>query len=70
MKAGEVMKIPETPDRPYRVYNREGRLMESRPANLPLPPHMERSLLDAGYTIKVNGKKITKKSLESKGVNK
>lgn len=61
------MNIPESPDRPIRVYNREGRLMESRPESLPIPPKTMKSMLDNGYVIKIHGKRITKKSLEMKG---
>lgn len=59
-------KIPESPERPYRVYDRDGRLAESRPASLRHPPHIELSMIEAGYTIKLNGKKITKKEITKK----
>lgn len=29
------------------------------------PKHVERQLMDAGYTIKLHGKKITKKEINS-----
>lgn len=58
------MKIPESPDRPYCIYNRDGRLMESRPASLRYPPEIELGMIEAGYTIKLNGKRITKKEIK------
>ena len=60
------MKIPESPERPYRIYDRDGRLMESRPASLRHPPEIELSMIESGYTIKLNGKKITKKEITKK----
>lgn len=59
-------KIPESPERPYRVYDRDGRLMESRPASLRYPPEIELSIINAGYTIKLNGKRILKKEISKK----
>lgn len=58
-------KIPESPDRPYRIYNRDGQLVESRPASLRYPPEIELGIIDAGYTIKLNGKRITKKEIKN-----
>ncbi len=57
------MKTPDSIELTYKVYNRDGRLMESRPASLRHPPEIERSMIEAGYTIKLNGKKITKKEI-------
>ena len=45
---------------PYKVYNRDGRLMFQTKEGR-YPKAIERSLLEAGYTIKINGKRITKK---------
>lgn len=47
----------------YKVYDREGRLVFQAPAALRYPKATERSLLEAGYTIKLNGKRITKKEV-------
>ena len=60
------MKTPETLELTYKIYNREGRLMESRPASLRYPPEIERSMMEAGYSIKINGRKITKKEIMKK----
>ena len=61
------MKKPiETPERPYRIYDRDGRLMESRPESLRYPRSTELSILNAGYTIKLNNRKITKKETQNR----
>lgn len=57
------MKTPETPELNYKIYNREGRPMESRPESLRYPPEIELGMIAAGYTIKLNGKKLTKKEI-------
>ena len=55
-----------TTDRPYRIYDRDGRLVESRPESLRYPRKIELSILNAGYTIKLNDRKITKKETQSR----
>lgn len=50
----------------YKIYDRDGRLMESRPESMRYPPEIELSILNAGCTIKINGKKITKKEIQKK----
>ena len=49
-------------DTMYRVY-RDGQLMMSCPPNLRYPKKTEISLIENGYTIKLNGKKLTKKEI-------
>lgn len=61
-----MKKIPESPNRPYRIYDPGGRLAESRPESLRYPKKTELSILNAGYTIKINGKKITKKEIQAR----
>jgi len=48
---------------PYQVY-RDGVLMLSAPESCRYPKHVELQLMDAGYTIKLHGKKISKKEIK------
>ena len=50
-------------DYAYKVYNRDGRQVLSAPESCRYDRETERSLQAAGYTIKLNGKRITKKEL-------
>lgn len=50
----------------YQVYNRDGRLMMSCPEKMRYTKKTELNLLAAGYTIKLNGKKITKKEVQER----
>lgn len=59
-----MKKNPDQIERNYEVY-RDGRLMERRPVELRYPRETELILLGAGYTIKINGKRITKKELKN-----
>ena len=52
-------------DYPYVVYNSAGALVMQSTESCRYPKETERSLLDAGYTIKLHGKKITKKEIKS-----
>ncbi len=56
---------PTTKELTYKIYNRDGRLMESRPESLRHPPEVELSMIEAGCTIKLNGKRITKKEIKN-----
>ena len=49
---------------PYKVY-RDGECLMEAPESCRYPKAIERSLLDAGYTIKLHGKRITKKEVNS-----
>lgn len=49
---------------PYKVY-RDGECVMAATESCRYPKHIEKSLLDAGYTIKLHGKKITKKEINS-----
>lgn len=53
---------------PYQVYL-DGVLKLSAPESCRYPKETERSLLDAGYTIKLHGKKITKKEVKTCSTN-
>ena len=47
----------------YQVFNRDGRLIMSCPEKMRYKKSTELSLIEHGYTIKLNGKKITKKEI-------
>lgn len=49
---------------PYKVY-RDGDCLMEATESCRYPKHVERQLLDAGYTIKLHGKRITKKEVSS-----
>lgn len=55
-----------TEDRTYKVYDRNGRAVLAAPLECRYPKEIERSLLEAGYTIKLNGKRVTKKEVNAK----
>lgn len=48
---------------PYKVWDRFGNLVLQATADSRYSKETERSLLDAGYTIKLGDKKITKKDV-------
>ena len=48
---------------PYKVYDSSGRLMMQATESCRYDRETERSILQAGYTIKLNGKRITKKEV-------
>lgn len=51
---------------PYKVYDRNGKpLLQAAECRRP-PKDEELSLLDAGCTIKLHGKKITKKEVQNR----
>lgn len=49
---------------PYQVYNPAGTLVLQAPVNCRYPRTRERQLLDAGYTIRLEGKKILKRDVK------
>lgn len=53
-------------EKTYKVYDRDGVLRMSAPEELRYPPEIELSIVNAGYSIKLNGKKITKKELQER----
>lgn len=59
-------------DFPYEVFNPEGRKIVIAPEGCRYPRHIELDMLDAGYTIRLHGKKITKTELrkETNGNNR
>lgn len=50
-------------DYPYKVY-KDGRPVMQAPESCRYDKKTERSLLDAGYTIKLHGTRITKKEVK------
>lgn len=54
----------------YKVYDRNGRRVLSAPESCRYDRKTEQSLLAAGYTIKLNGKRITKKELAETATKK
>lgn len=49
---------------PYKVY-RDGELLMQAPESHRYPKLVELAMLEAGYTIKLHGKKITKKEIKN-----
>lgn len=45
---------------PYQVFDPSGRLVLDSDVRCRYPRNMEMSLLDAGYAVKIAGKKLTK----------
>lgn len=50
-------------DYPYQVFSPTGQPLMEAPVSCRYPRKVELSILDAGYTIKLNGKRITKAEL-------
>ena len=50
-------------DFPYQVFNPFGQTVMHAPESCRYPRHVELSILEAGYTIRLHGKKITKTEL-------
>lgn len=47
-----------------------GNVIMEAPESCRYPPRVELSLLEAGYTIKLNGKKLTKAEIKKRGDRK
>ena len=52
-------------DYPYKVFDPCGVPVMSAPEELRYPRNLELEMLAAGYTIRLHGRKITKKELKS-----
>ena len=48
---------------PYQIISPEGRPMMEAPESCRYPRRLELSMLEAGYTIRLHGKRITKTDL-------
>ena len=53
----------DSQEQTYVVYNPDGRMMMQTSISSRYDRESERILLDAGYTIKINGKRLTKKEV-------
>ena len=53
-------------EKKYIVYDRDGKPVLSAPVSCRYDRATERSLIEAGYTIKIGGKRVTKKEVTSK----
>lgn len=51
-------------DLPYKIWDRFGNLVLQTTEDCRYSKETERGLLDAGYTIKLHGKRITKKEVK------
>lgn len=52
---------------PYQVFNPDGVGIMQAPEKCRYPRRIELSLLEAGYSIRLNGKRITKTELRKEG---
>ena len=50
----------------YVVYDRDGRAKMCAPLSCRYDRETERNLLQAGYVIRINGKKLTKKEVKGR----
>lgn len=50
----------------YRVYDKDGRCRMSTTVGCRYPKDVEMDLLEAGYVIKIDGKKLTKKEVRER----
>lgn len=50
----------------YRVYDKDGICRMSTTVGCRYPPDIEMSLLENGYTVKIDGKKLTKKDVRER----
>lgn len=48
---------------PYVIVNAAGVIVCQAPVGFRYPRHIEKSMQDSGYTIYLNGKKITKREV-------
>lgn len=56
-------------DYPYKVYNPAGVLVMQTPESCRYSMRVELSILDAGYTIRLHGKRITKTAIRKETTN-
>lgn len=61
-----MAKTDTLDERPYKVYNSAGQLMMSCPEKMRYKKSTELNLIEHGYTIKLHGKKITKKEINER----
>lgn len=51
----------------YEVFNPDGQKVMIAPESCRYPRHIELDILEAGYTIRLHGKRITKTELRKEG---
>ena len=54
----------------YQVFDRQGACIMAAPASCRYPARVERSILEAGYTIRLNGKRVTKSDIRKESKTK
>ena len=57
-------------DHPYRIFDPSGGIVLSAPECCRYSRSIESSILEAGYTIKLNGRKLTKTEVKKRGDRK
>ena len=55
---------------PYQVIGPDGAILLQAPEDLRYSPGIEQTMLETGYTIILNGKKLTQKELRKRGGKK
>lgn len=55
---------------PYRVYDSSGQQVLESDTRCRYPRHIELSMLDAGYAIRIDGKKLTKTEIRKDSASK
>lgn len=53
-------------EKAYKVYDRDGRCRMSTTVGCRYPKEVEMDLLEAGYVIKIDGKKLAKKDVRER----
>ena len=61
-----VLREVTMDDKPYKVYDREGRQVCQRTETLRYSKEIELSILKSGHTIKLHGKRITQKMVNDR----
>lgn len=54
----------------YQVFDRQGACIMAAPASCRYPARVELSILEAGYTIRLNGKRVTKSDIRKESKTK
>lgn len=54
----------------YQVFDRQGVCIMAAPASCRYPARVELSILEAGYTIRLNGKRVTKSDIRKESKTK
>ena len=54
----------------YQVFDRQGACIMTAPASCRYPARVELSILEAGYAIRLNGKRVTKSDIRKESNTK